>query len=338
MKAPRHGTRRWRRRVLLLAIATLVALALLEVGMHVLDVRRPIARDWPGDHSDRTHPHFERDALVGWRMRAGIEFTHHDEGVTTRYRADANGLRTGDGAPPPNAPIIVLAGDSFVWGASVEHPATLAGRLADHYRAHVVNLAQPGFGIDQIVLAATKQGLPRQPKLLVVGIYPQDLLRSHTAYRTDFGLNKPTFRLDGNTLVALTSQDAPSWFGRWLENDCRLFGLWRSAERNLGTQYGFGGYWRLNAALLDDLVSEAKRAEVPLLIVHVPMHSWQPLPALTDWCRQRAVALVDPTTAHAEKPVGTYFEPAGHFTPVGHRMLADLVIAWIDRSGIARLR
>jgi hypothetical protein len=88
-----------------------------------------------------------------------------------------------------------VAGDSFAWGAGVRYEDVFAGLLERHIDAtRVENLAQPGFGFDQIVLSVELDGLPLRPDLVVVAIYPADLSRSLTAFREDLGLNKPTSR------------------------------------------------------------------------------------------------------------------------------------------------
>ncbi|MCA8951966.1 MAG: SGNH/GDSL hydrolase family protein [Planctomycetes bacterium] len=329
--------RRWWRRLLLILAAPVVALLAAEVALRWLGMYPPIVRAAPGEHADRGHPNFVAEPTVGWRMRPDSEFTVDGEGGEVAFRADTNGWRTRPAASPDLAArprTVLLAGDSFVWGAGVQYDDSLAALLERaHPTVRVVNLAQPGFGLDQIMLAVVEQGLPLRPDLVVVGIYPQDCSRSQTAFREDLGFNKPTFALRGGELAALTSADRPSALGAFLEHNSRLFGLWRRAQRNLGFEHGIGSWWALNAAILDRLRSRVAAAGCPLLLAHVPLHDWRAFVGLTRYCDEHDVPLVDPVASHATKPEGIYYEPAGHFTPAGQRWFFELVNAEIARRG-----
>ena len=331
--APR---RRWRRRLALVSLAMLLTVLAAEAALWLFDLYPPSPNAWPGEFENRPHANFECDPLVGWRMKPDAEFTLHAEGIDVTYAADAKGHRQ---APRDrrrtSAPhTVVLAGDSFFWGAEVQYDDSLAALLERHYAAvRVENLAQPGFGLDQVWQSVVHQGLPLRPALVIVGIYPQDLSRSHTAFREDMGFNKPTFRLESGRLVPSTSADRPSALLSLLEHHSRVFGLWGRAMRNVGFRHGVGSWWSLNEAILDDLRRAVDAAGCRILFVHVPLHDWRPFGALAAYAERHGVALVDPVRLDPERPAGLIFEPAGHFTPRGVRYLADRIIGWIDRAG-----
>ncbi len=336
--APRRGRRRrWGIRLLLLLGACTATLLLAEVALRVFDLYAPEARAWPGEFENRVSATFEADATVGWRMRAGLDQVIETEGGPIRVLSDANGRRTGPDrrAPSAAAHTVVLAGDSFVWGMGVEWADTLAGRLEARFDAvRVENLAQPGFGVDQIVLSVEHQGLPLAPALVVVGIYPHDLDRSLTAWRDDLGFEKPTFRLDAGALVPLTPADRPSGLADFVARRSRIAGLWQRAERNLGFRFGVGPWWALNEALLDRLRACTSAAGCRLVLVHVPLHAWRPFDALTDWAARHGVPLVDPVREDPVEPAGIYFEPAGHLNAAGHRYLTELLVRRLEREGV----
>ena len=340
--SPTPGTkprRRWLRRLALLLGSTLVMLLLAEGALWALDLYPPMAFAYPGEHANRTHPTFVDDVDLGWRSRPELDREIDGEGGRLRYMTDEHGRRSGPDRPHPDAceHTVVLAGDSFTWGVGVVFEHSLAGLIESGYRnTRIENLAQPGYAVDQIVLSLEQQGLPLQPDLVIVAIYPPDLTRSHTSFRSDLGFNKPSFALRRGELVALTAADRPSAATRFLERNSRLLGLWRRAQRNVGFRHGIGSWWSLNEALLDRLHRATQAASSRLVLVHVPFADWRAFPALTEWCRSRNVPLVDPVESHPRQPPGIYFPPAGHFTRAGHRLLLELLAPELERAGLPR--
>jgi hypothetical protein len=319
----------------------IVCLLLAEAGLAWFGLYPPEPRVWPGERSNRGHPHFVADARLGWRMRADVAFTVREHGREVRYVADADGRRTGpaDAGVKARERTIVLAGDSFFWGAEVEYVDSIAAMLERrHPSVRVVNVAQPGYGVDQMMLSVVHDGLPLRPDLVVVGIYPNDCSRSHTAYRDDLGFEKPTFQVVGGALVPLTPADRPGALFAFLEHHSRVYGLWQRTVRNVGFKHGTGSWWGLNEAILDELQRAVAAAGSRLLVVHVPLHDWRAFGALSSWAQRRSVALIDPVQLAPVEPAGLYFEPDAHLTPAGHRWLADAINAWIERDGPTALR
>ncbi|MCA8958450.1 MAG: SGNH/GDSL hydrolase family protein [Planctomycetes bacterium] len=336
---PKQGTARrgWRVRLTLLASAVLGTVLGAEVVLWAVDAYPPMPRSYPGDHGNREHPTFVADAVLGWRTRPNLDIVLHGEGGAVPVLADASGRRTGRGraksATRPHR--VLLGGDSFIWGAGVAFEDSLAARLERRFPTlHVENVAQPGYGLDQAVLAIEHAGLQPAPALVVLGIYPNNLGRSLTAYRADLGINKPTFRLDGGDLVQLTPDDRPTALFRWCETHSRVWGLWRRAQRRVGFEHGVGPWWKVNEALLERLRTRIAAAGSRLVLVHVPLHAWRSFGGLVEYAKRHGVPLVDPVQMDRQKPAGLYFEPAGHLTPKGHEYLADKVVAWIERSGL----
>ncbi|MCR9245352.1 MAG: SGNH/GDSL hydrolase family protein [bacterium] len=337
----RRSRRRWRRRLALMVGAFVGAVLLCELGLAITGLYPPRPRAWPGDREDRPMRNFEADPLVGWRMVPETEFVVDGEGGRVSFRADAKGRRIAPAdavsRPEPPSHTIVLAGDSFFWGAGVQYGDSLTALLEARYpRARVVNLAQPGFGVDQIMLAVEEYGRALRPDLVVVGIYPMDCLRSQTAFREDLGFNKPTFHLTTNGLARLTIADRPGAVGRLLEERSRIYGLWRRAQRYVGSRYGVGSWWELNAALLERLRAGVVQAGSAILFVHVPLQGWRPFVGLQRFCEDRAAPLVDPVALHPVRPAGLYYEPHGHFTAAGHRYLENEIAARIAALGLLR--
>jgi len=97
-----------------------------------------------------------------------------------------------------------------MWGANMPYQHTAGNQVessAENYEVH--NLAMPGFGVDQIWLSLLHWGFKLNPDLIIVGFYTGDFNRSLSAFRSEEGFNKPTFRLNGNRLFKLVSGDRP---------------------------------------------------------------------------------------------------------------------------------
>jgi hypothetical protein len=137
---------------------------------------------------------------------------------------DAEGLRAMP-APPsdvsPDAPFILVTGDSYAYADEVKDDETWAAYLQAMVHRKIRNGGVPGYGLDQSVLR-TEELAPRfKPGLIVLAFIPDDLHRSemHRLY----GAEKPYFTLKQgelqlqNTPVPikpLTAADLPFW-QRW---------------------------------------------------------------------------------------------------------------------------
>lgn len=92
-------------------------------------------------------------------------------------------------------PDILFVGDSVTRGFSLadplgdSYPALLQEELSVNAPIHVVNVAVPGFGIDQMVLKLASELVIRKPRLVVVAYIPHDLYRS--GRNINFGATKP---------------------------------------------------------------------------------------------------------------------------------------------------
>ena len=312
----------------------LLTLSCAELALRVLDVYPPLERAYPGEHEDRSHPTFVADAALGWRTRPGLDTTTRGALGQVRILADEAGHRTGPDRRDVGAcrGTVVLAGDSFLWGVDVDWQDTVAADIEARLPlVHVADVAQPGFGLDQAVLAFEQDGVPLRPKLVVLGVYPQDCDRCMTAFRSDFGFHKPTFVLRDGALVAMSGADRPPALLDAVARGSRVLGLWQRTQRTFGFRYGIGPWWALNRALLDRLRAAAAAVPCPVLLVHIPMADWRAFPALADYARTHAVALFDPVTEWPERPADFYIPPAGHFTPHGGRLMGERIAAWIAR-------
>jgi len=188
----------------------------------------------------------------------------------------------------------------------------------------------PGFGLDQIWLTVRTQALPLHPRLVVVTFISGDLTRSEEAYDSVSGLNKPAFKLSESRLVPETAEDRPSFFVRFLQHHSSLWRVVRLADRTLAHRYPHGEWWYLNAAILDAIRDDCRKAEVPVLFVYIPTRGWISFPTLDAYMVRNQANFIDMSQGEFALAPDMYIPGDGHLNDKGHRRVADAVIRWLQ--------
>ncbi len=135
------------------------------------------------------------DAVLGSIPRPGIVL--HD--ASRIITIGEHGVR-GNGNSPPRAdhPVMLVVGDSFVFGDGVSDDESWPAILERLSGGRVINAAVPGFGLDQAVLRAEQVAAVYAPDIIIVGFIPDDVLRCEMSYFS--GRAKPYFDVDGSGL------------------------------------------------------------------------------------------------------------------------------------------
>ncbi|MFO0759837.1 MAG: hypothetical protein U0359_25350 [Byssovorax sp.] len=180
--------------------ATLLALALGELGLRALDRPRP--------------------AQIGWRAGAPI----HPEAELNEM-----GFR-GRRAHPGEARTVLLLGDSQVVAPRADFDEMPEILLAEALRdrvgkgIRVASIAASGWGQDQELLALEAHGEALAPRVVCLWLTPQNDLWNNT-FPTNFprdGAPKPTFWLEGESL---RGPDLP-WMTMYRRRSLRLLALY----------------------------------------------------------------------------------------------------------------
>jgi hypothetical protein len=318
-------------RLLVLLAGLLVSFALAEAMLLLIPRFAPEPRRYVGEVPDRGSQHLVADPALGWRMRPNHEWLSDTEEYHVRYRSNAQGFRDGrsqDGREKPHR--IALVGDSLTFGHGVDFEQTYGALLEAQLPVTAVyNFALPAFGLDQMWRTLVEVALKVQPDLVIVGFIADDFTRSLTAFRQDVGFNKPTFWLRDGALVRQTSQDRPPALIRFLDQHSRLWMGAREAVRLAGVRFGIGSWWERNRAILDAIRAECRAAGTPVLFVYLPVSKPYPFSALTAYMNQTGAAFLDlgsQTSGQIHYPVD------GHPNPAGHQVVADALLAWIERE------
>jgi hypothetical protein len=140
------------------------------------------------------------DPELGWVPRPGV--SRPDQNAWgTRVTLLEHGIRSNgesEWAGQPARSALLAVGDSFTFGDQVSDDETWPAHLERMLQRRVINGGVFGYGLDQIYLRSVQLLDIFQPAQLVVGIYPDDILRAQLSERS--GAQKPYFALDGEDL------------------------------------------------------------------------------------------------------------------------------------------
>lgn len=219
--------------VLLVATATLILLALGELGVRIA-IHAPLFewRDFRHGRATATiNKAIQYDSLLGWRLRP---FMVSDGFNTLDY-----GIRSNGGPDAKVEPGGVLAvGSSFTVGSGVRDVETWPAQLQQQTGWNVNNAGQGGYQADQIILLG-EQLLPLiQPRVLIVDLLPGTIIG--TGYASS-GWPKPYFTIDNGELVA---HNSPVPRGRPLSNGFdvkQLLGHFAMVDRFMAAF--FANFW-----------------------------------------------------------------------------------------------
>lgn len=172
-------------------------------------------------------------------------------------------------------PAILFYGDSFVRGMT-SLPERIPQRLEMHLNGPpVYNYGVGGYGLDQIYLRFRRSHGRFENARVVFGILTDDIDRCVLRVRSG---PKPYFEIDGEALV-LRGTPIGSDVRAWLDEHPpeirsylaalvrRALQIARSGGRPIEGPYGQEEKRRIAARIIEEVVAEARRAQLPLLVV-----------------------------------------------------------------------
>jgi lysophospholipase L1-like esterase len=339
--------REWALRLLLLAVACGVALALLEAWVR--------ARDLPKDEATLLRAHPGSPRLVRLEPGASARFT----GVPVR--ANRFGYRGPDWevAKPTGAFRIALLGDSQTFGYGVReddaYPASLerALRGRDPGRAwEVLNFAMIGFNTAQEAEACSLDALGFEPDLVILAFFPNDV---DPPVRPVDVAARPAAPTGAGTPDARGAWSARRWLGT-LRTPQFLRTRGAALARRLGVRVetatsryaalyaARGPAWRscedaLRAARGACAARGARFAVVVLPFI-VSLDETHPMTAahrqVDAFCRAEAIPCLDLLPAFlGHSAARLSVSPVNnHMNAEGNRIAADAILGWLVASGL----
>lgn len=168
------------------------------------------ARRLGGDAGSVRDPLLRFDASLGWSKPPGRQAVLQRTEYRTQIRINSRGLRGPEVAyeKPAGVRRVLLLGDSFVEGYTVEEPATVASVLQDALRANdsaweVLNGGTHGWSTDQEYLFWRGEAARYRPDDVVLFFYYNDLAGNVTAD------GKPRFEPDPGGGLRLANSPVP---------------------------------------------------------------------------------------------------------------------------------
>jgi hypothetical protein len=157
---------------------------------------------------------FTIDADLGWKLMAGKSVTHHSHHFDVVYDTNILGYRDAPRKLPKEESVyrILLYGDSQIFGWGIPENQRFSNLIeARQSSLEILNLAVPGYGLDQEILSYEKNGHFLSGNEVVLFISKKTLSRTREAniYRK----HKPIFIIDrnGNLKVELPPKLANAW-------------------------------------------------------------------------------------------------------------------------------
>lgn len=325
------------KRALLLAAATLLALAAAEALLAVFGVAEPDPHVYPGERVAASAPSV--DPLIGWKLPPSRSITETTPAYSVTYRSNRQGFRSRrDFERLTRKRRVAFLGDSYTMGSGVEDDETFAHLLQRRLRrTQSYNFGIGGFGVDQMWLTLRHYALPVDPDLVVLSFIRPNLRRARSAYRMGHDwLAKPVFRLDAGELVPMTLDNRPGTLRRFAERHSRLVEIGRRIDYSLGRRLGFGYTWRLNRAIFERVRDDCRAAGVPLVVVYIPVNRRNPAPLFAREFADLGIPFLDLTPLLPAEADRLYHRLDPHLNAAGHSFVADRLAAFLVERGYAR--
>jgi len=203
--------------ILAVLVSMLFVFLVLEGGLRLL-----------GFAPRRTMNQF--DATLGWKKTPSTSLRRHTGEFDVTLRTNSRGLREDESIvydKTKDVARILMVGDSFTLGYTVERPDTLSQLLAARMRAEgrsveVINAGTEGYSTDQEVLWLMTEGVKYKPDVVVLQMYENDIFwNSQDRY---LRYPKPRLRGDLPPRVALKGTEQLGDPGQepWLERNTAL--------------------------------------------------------------------------------------------------------------------
>ncbi len=315
-----------------------VVLLALELGLRVAGAE--------GGATHGLHAFHQSEPELGWigRPELRLRFASRDFDVTIEHGAD--GFRRPEPPPPDGATRRVLVlGDSFTWGWGVEQGEVFTDHLQRALAPDVavVNRGMNAIGTGQQYLILRRELAARGIDGVLV-LFTANDLKDNVDPKEG---RRPWFSVEGGRLIAHNESPGPlmSWQDRMLKHHSRAYSLlsfrWGLLRKQLKTRKPLAERrrnetkdlrahrgWEVTIELLRTMDQLARDQGAWLRLVYA--HPRDPLAheSVVELAEHADVELIDLVPALAAQPdLELSFTHDPHWTPAGHRAVADALLA-----------
>jgi len=311
---------------------------------------------------------------VGWINTPGFSGRHVRTNMfDVSVKINSGGLRNDREYGYERKPGVfraVVLGDSFTFGHGVDNDKTYAADLESMIpESEVLNAGVQGWGHDQQLLWLKEEGLKYRPDLIIWGFSSADIPRNVNIFRrlsdltTGLDYAKPRYIVKDGKLE-LTNFPAPppgdmdrlianylgterakrSLFNRIMRHS-RFFTAIDDAIDTLAEKKE---QVVLAEAIVREFALTAKKAGIPLVIVHLPVRKWlESMSPIVTAKRKTTEGLLVRVSAETGAPVldlrtaflakgrneiGSYFIKDGHYSEAGNKLVAEELHNYIKRT------
>ena len=204
--------------------------------------------------ADATHTLAAWDARYGATLRGSIDGVYLMSGREIYFRTDAEGRRFSGAPIDPALPSLVFTGESTVAGVGLQWQETFPAILGARLHLQVVNLASPGYRIDQSWLRLGNELPKLDHPVAVIGLFMPGLVG-----RSFAGQQHPPARPSPTGGVELVPVDNAEILQR-----SGLYRLWKHLYwSDAAVEEGM----RSVSAVLRDIAALAKARSAPCIFV-----------------------------------------------------------------------
>jgi GDSL-like Lipase/Acylhydrolase family len=223
--------------------------------------------------------YYVKDPPIGNMIKPNVDYVFPGEEFSFRVQTRLNyrnaGFRGGSlGGPAWGAAF----GDSFTFGAGVDHEATWVARLARLAQREILNFGMPGHGPHQYMRILKKYGAPFRPKIVFFALYPNDL-KDGVRFEAP-----PASRMQKMTAKRFMKRYSASYnifsnvsrsLQRSWKSDTRDSNGVKLLDRRLRNPYGisdarFPSAWAASAQQIEEAIAESKRINATFVLLYFP--------------------------------------------------------------------
>lgn len=325
-----NGSRTWRRRLLLAAIALLATLLLAEVALRI------------GARALQCERGVVFDPVLGWCMLPGLEKWGEFWSATEPGRTNEHGWRDRSRsiAKAPGERRLAALGDSFTFGQGVDAAQRFTELLERDTGWQVLNFGCCAYGPDQELLVFEHRASAFEPEAVLLTVFLgtdlDDILHDRKA-----GWSKPWFRRRGDDLELVPPR--ADWTTALRTHSYLAELVLQFVERNtpaarLAPELAGTDPLPLLVAVLRRLHAAAQQRDAHLLVVlahpcddSLRQERHGRADALLAALQHAGIDVFDTHAALAAAGDAATFLPNGHWSAAGHAIVARALSAELGK-------